>query len=456
MAKRLLDAGHDVDAYDPNAEAVAALVGHGARRRARPPRRRRARRSSSAASPTRRSCAQAIAGDGGVLEGAAAGRADHRLQHGRSGRGARAGRRRRRARRRLSRRAGEPRCRRRRERHARRDGRRRARGPRERAPVLDQLATDIVHVGGVGAGQVTKLCNNMLTAIITTALGEVLVTGVKAGVELEPLTAALGAGSAGNYVLSGYLPNTLFTEERAAGFALALMRKDLGPVLKAARDAGWSCRCSTSRSALRRGARPPASTTRTPPASPSSTSARPATQLEPIAEVSMTHRPSPPRSRNSRRQDADRRRVGRRRGRRPHRGREPVAARGARAACPAAPPRTSTARSRPRRRRSGAWRALPARERGLLLTRIADDLAGDRRGARADHRGRDRQRDPHPGARRGGDGRRRLPLLRRRRERAEGRGAAARRRTCSATACASRSASSPRSCPGTPRSCSPR
>jgi 3-hydroxyisobutyrate dehydrogenase len=104
-------------------------------------------------------------------------------------------------------------------------------------PVLDHLASDIVHVGGVGAGQVTKLCNNMLTAIITTALGEVLVTGLKAGVELEPLTAALGAGSAGNYVLSGYLPNTLFTEERAAGFALALMRKDLGLFLKAAGDA---------------------------------------------------------------------------------------------------------------------------------------------------------------------------------------------------------------------------
>jgi 3-hydroxyisobutyrate dehydrogenase len=104
--------------------------------------------------------------------------------------------------------------------------------------VLEHLATDIVHVGDVGTGQMTKLCNNMLTAIITTALGEVLVTGVKAGVELEPLTRALGAGSAGNYVLSGYLPNTLFTEERNAGFALSLMRKDLGLFLHAACDAG--------------------------------------------------------------------------------------------------------------------------------------------------------------------------------------------------------------------------
>jgi 3-hydroxyisobutyrate dehydrogenase len=105
-------------------------------------------------------------------------------------------------------------------------------------PVLEHLASDIVHVGEVGAGQMTKLCNNMLTAIITTALGEVLVTGVKAGVELGPLTQALGAGSGGNYVLSGYLPSTLFTKERNAGFALSLMRKDLGLFLAAAGEAG--------------------------------------------------------------------------------------------------------------------------------------------------------------------------------------------------------------------------
>ena len=131
-------------------------------------------------------------------------------------------------------------------------------------PVLDHLASDIVHVGDVGAGQVTKLCNNMLTAIITTALGEVLVTGVKAGVELEPLTAALGAGSAGNFVLSGYLPNTLFTEERTAGFALSLMRKDLGLFLEAASDAGMELPLSLVTSATSTRALP-ASTTPTPP-----------------------------------------------------------------------------------------------------------------------------------------------------------------------------------------------
>ena len=105
-------------------------------------------------------------------------------------------------------------------------------------PVLGHLASDVVHVGPVGAGQATKLCNNMLTAIVATGLGEVLVTGVKAGVELEPLAQALGAGSAGNFVLSNYLPVTLFTEARNAGFAMELMRKDLGLFVKAAQDIG--------------------------------------------------------------------------------------------------------------------------------------------------------------------------------------------------------------------------
>lgn len=95
-------------------------------------------------------------------------------------------------------------------------------------PLLSVLASDIVHVGDVGAGQVTKLCNNMLAAINATALGEVLVAGVRAGVELGPLAEAIGASSGGSFVLEQYLPAGLFTAERPVGFALALMRKDLG------------------------------------------------------------------------------------------------------------------------------------------------------------------------------------------------------------------------------------
>ena len=137
-----------------------------------------------------------------------------------------------------------------------------------------------------------------------------------------------------------------------------------------------------------------------------------------------------------------------------HRRREPVAARGARRRSPAAAPRTSTARSRAAAAAFPAWRALPARDRGLLLTRIADDLAGigeelariiaaetgnairtQARGEAATAADVFRYFGGVASEQKGEV----LPL---------GDG-------CSATACASRWAWSPRSCPGTRPSCSP-
>ena len=238
MSKRLLDAGYDLAVFDPSAEAMAALVGRGARASASPAEAARDATFILCSLPNPSILREAVAGVDGVLEGAppdalivdfstgdpavarelaaqAAGKGVGFLDApvSRGVVGAENGT--------LAVMIG-----------GEDEALERAR------PVLDHLASDIVHVGGVGAGQVTKLCNNMLTAIITTALGEVLVTGVKSGVELEPLAAALSAGSAGNFVLSGYFPNTLFTEERATGFALSLMQKDLGLFQKAARDAG--------------------------------------------------------------------------------------------------------------------------------------------------------------------------------------------------------------------------
>jgi 3-hydroxyisobutyrate dehydrogenase len=238
MSKRLLDAGYDVVVYDPSDEAVAALVEHGARPALSPADAAKDAAFVLCSVPNPSILRDAVSGPAGVLEGAAGGALIIDFS------------------------TGDPAVARELAASAAEKGVGFLDAPVSRGvvgaesgtlavmvggeaealdaarPVLANLASDVVHVGDVGAGQVTKLCNNMLTAIITTALGEVLVTGVKSGVELEPLTAALGAGSAGNFVLSGYFPNTLFTEERATGFALSLMRKDLGLFQKAARDAG--------------------------------------------------------------------------------------------------------------------------------------------------------------------------------------------------------------------------
>jgi len=105
-------------------------------------------------------------------------------------------------------------------------------------PVLSVLGSDIIHVGGPGSGQVVKLCNNMLAAINMQALGEVLVTGVKAGVDLPVLASVLTAGTGGSWVLSNHLPATIFAGDDGTRFALELMHKDVWLFLRAAEEQG--------------------------------------------------------------------------------------------------------------------------------------------------------------------------------------------------------------------------
>lgn len=98
-------------------------------------------------------------------------------------------------------------------------------------PVLEALASSVVRCGQVGTGQLTKLAHNLLTAINTVALGEVLTASVAAGADLDTLREVLSAGLAGSKMLD-YMPRTLFTSERPANFALDLMNKDIGLALK--------------------------------------------------------------------------------------------------------------------------------------------------------------------------------------------------------------------------------
>ena len=107
-------------------------------------------------------------------------------------------------------------------------------------PVLSVLGSEIIHVGGPGSGQVAKLCNNMLAAINMQALGEVLVTGVKAGVDLRVLAGVLTAGTGGSWVLSNHLPATVFAGDEGTRFALELMHKDVWLFMRSAEEQGLS------------------------------------------------------------------------------------------------------------------------------------------------------------------------------------------------------------------------
>jgi 2-hydroxy-3-oxopropionate reductase len=111
-------------------------------------------------------------------------------------------------------------------------------GALERArPALEALGTRITHVGGSGAGQVVKACNQIVVALTLEALGEALVLGSKAGVDAAKVVEALGGGLAASRVLEVRGPK-LLARDFAPGFKLDLHAKDLAIVLATARELG--------------------------------------------------------------------------------------------------------------------------------------------------------------------------------------------------------------------------
>jgi 2-hydroxy-3-oxopropionate reductase len=102
-------------------------------------------------------------------------------------------------------------------------------------PALEALGTRIMHVGGSGAGQVVKACNQIVVGLTLEALGEALVLGAKAGVDPRAIVEALGGGLAASRVLE-VRGEKLLARDFAPGFRLDLHAKDLGIVLDTARE----------------------------------------------------------------------------------------------------------------------------------------------------------------------------------------------------------------------------
>ena len=92
--------------------------------------------------------------------------------------------------------------------------------------VLDAMGSTVSHMGGVGAGQATKLCNQVAVAINLQAVCEALMLGASLGVDLEPLTKALEGGSADSWMLRNLAPQMLLGDV-SAGFRITLQSKDL-------------------------------------------------------------------------------------------------------------------------------------------------------------------------------------------------------------------------------------
>ena len=105
-------------------------------------------------------------------------------------------------------------------------------------PVLSLMGSNIVHVGPSGSGQVAKLCNNMLLAVIVAGIAETLVTGAKAGVDARVLRDIVSTSTGGNWALDNWLPLTTFQGDYSPRFSLDLLRKDVGLFGRTADDTG--------------------------------------------------------------------------------------------------------------------------------------------------------------------------------------------------------------------------
>jgi 3-hydroxyisobutyrate dehydrogenase len=117
----------------------------------------------------------------------------------------------------------------------------------ERArPVLANMGKNIFHVGGSGAGQVAKLCNNMALGVIMAVTGEAIALGVAHGLDPSVLSQMMAVSTSRSWATEvcnpwpGVLENAPASRGYTGGFGNDLMLKDLGLAAEAAMGVGAS------------------------------------------------------------------------------------------------------------------------------------------------------------------------------------------------------------------------
>ena len=101
-------------------------------------------------------------------------------------------------------------------------------------PILEVMGKPTL-VGSIGAGQTTKLVNQVIVAINIAALAEGLLLGKKAGVDPQRIFEAIKGGLAGSQCLTDKAPR-MFQGKYDPGFRIKLHVKDLNNVLQTSRE----------------------------------------------------------------------------------------------------------------------------------------------------------------------------------------------------------------------------
>ena len=104
-------------------------------------------------------------------------------------------------------------------------------------PLLELLGKRITHMGPSGAGQTTKLANQIAVALTLEAAAEALLFAARGGLDPAQVLEAIGAGAAASWQLSNLGPKIIARDYRP-GFFVKLIRKDLRLVSEAANQNG--------------------------------------------------------------------------------------------------------------------------------------------------------------------------------------------------------------------------
>jgi 2-hydroxy-3-oxopropionate reductase len=104
-------------------------------------------------------------------------------------------------------------------------------------PLFEAMGKTIVHVGGPGAGQIVKACNQVVVAINYAAVSEALVLAAKSGVDPTKVVQVLSGGLAASRVME-MRGASMIAHQFAPGFRVDLHRKDLGIALATGKETG--------------------------------------------------------------------------------------------------------------------------------------------------------------------------------------------------------------------------
>ena len=106
-------------------------------------------------------------------------------------------------------------------------------------PLWDAMGKTIVHQGGAGAGQHTKMVNQILIATGMIGVCEALLYGYKSGLDLTTILKSVGSGAAGSWSLTNLGPRVI-ANNFDPGFFVEHFIKDMGIALEESRRMGLS------------------------------------------------------------------------------------------------------------------------------------------------------------------------------------------------------------------------